>query len=70
MPNVITRTTKERSMSDMYEHKAVKIPMNKPRARTKILDKFAKDNWELVDIRKGGLFAVSDLATLRRIKRR
>lgn len=53
-----------------YEYKSVKIPMNQPRGRTRILNKYAKDGWELTDTMKGGLFATKDIATLRRVKKR
>lgn len=56
-------------MAEEYEYKTVKVPMNSPHARTRILNRLGKDGWEVVDMRKGGLFATKDQVTLLRPKK-
>lgn len=50
-----------------YQYKTVRIP-NNPRARTRVLNRYAEQGWELVETRGGGLFSAKDHATLRRPK--
>jgi hypothetical protein len=55
-----------RMSAQAWEYKTVKAPMNNPRARQRVLNRYARDGWELAETTRGPLLSAKDHVTLRR----
>jgi len=49
-----------------WEYKTVKAPANNPRVRQRLLNRYARDGWELAETTRGPLLSAKDHVTLRR----
>lgn len=55
-------------MDETWDYKVVKAPMNNPKARQRVLNREAKDGWEIVETTRGPLLSPKDQVTLRRAR--
>ncbi len=53
-------------MTEEFEFKVVKVPVNNPRVRARTLNREAKSGWEVVETTRGALLSRMDHLTLRR----
>jgi hypothetical protein len=51
-----------------WEYRTVKVLKNNRRHQDKVVNKHARDGWELVEIKSAGFFGRHDHAILRRTK--